>query len=104
MLMMHAAAGIADQIGGVALPLGPADARPHDRGHVAAVQTRHMEIPLIAVEIGRLDAGMAFQRGRGHHVNLAPPPEGGGVLDRQIDGIAFAIGIARIPASAKRSV
>lgn len=35
--MMHAAAGIADQIGGVALAFGPADARPSDRGHVAAV-------------------------------------------------------------------
>jgi hypothetical protein len=55
-----------------------------------------MEIPLIAVEIGRLDAGMAFQGGRGHQVDLAPPPEGGGALDRQIDGIAFAISVAGI--------
>ena len=81
MLVVDATAGIADQIGGVALPLGPSDACPCDRGHVAAMLARHMEIPLVAVEVGRLDAGVAFQRRRGHHVDLAPPSEGGGALD-----------------------
>ncbi|SLN78062.1 hypothetical protein ROA7023_04716 [Roseisalinus antarcticus] len=78
------------------MPLGPANARPCDRGHVAAMLAGHMEIPLVAVEIGRLDAGMAFQCGRGDHVNLAPPPEGGRALDGQIDGVALTIGIAGI--------
>lgn len=72
--MMGATTGIAEQIDGVTLPFWPPDARPCDLGHIAAMQAGDVEIPMIAAKIGSSDAGMAFQGGRGDHVDLAPPP------------------------------
>ena len=42
-LVVDAAAGLADQPGVGTAALGPADARPGDRRHVAAGKARHME-------------------------------------------------------------
>lgn len=55
-----------------------------------------MEIALVGIEEGGLDAGMALQRRGGHHINTPPTPESGGALDGKIDGIALAVGITGI--------
>src|SRR5690606_40352934 len=67
-VVMDAAAGIADQIGLVAPSLGPADACPGDRGHVAAMEAGDVVEALVAVLEGCLDTGMALQRRRRDHV------------------------------------
>ena len=95
-LQMNAATALADQIGVLALALWPADARPGDRGHVAALLAWHMEEALVGFGEGRLDAGIAFQGRRRNHEYRAPAPEGGGALDGEIDRIALAIGVAGI--------
>lgn len=48
----------------------------------------------VAVLDGSLEAGRAHQGGRRGHVDLAPPREGRGAMDREIDRGALAFGVA----------